>query len=216
MSQAGPLTMDELLALTPVVPVLTIDRVEDALPLAESLLAAGVGLLEITLRTSAALPAIERIASALPQVVLAAGTVTRADQLHSVQSAGGRLAISPGLTAELLLAARELAMPLLPGVATPSELMSGLAAGLHHFKLFPASVVGGVGWLQAMAGPFAKAAFCPTGGIDRDEVAGYLAQPNVRCVGASWLASRAQIQAGDWAGITAGARQCLAGLPAAR
>lgn len=215
MTQAA-MTMDDYLALTPVVPVLTIDRVEDALPLAESLLAGGVGLLEITLRTAAALPAIERIANALPQVVVAAGTVTSRDQLHSVQSAGGRFAISPGLTGELLLAARELAMPLLPGVATPSELMSGLAAGLRHFKLFPASVVGGVSWLQAMAGPFAEAAFCPTGGIGRDAVASYLAQPNVRCVGASWLAARAQIQAGDWAGITAGARQCLAGLPARR
>ncbi|MCB1629366.1 MAG: bifunctional 4-hydroxy-2-oxoglutarate aldolase/2-dehydro-3-deoxy-phosphogluconate aldolase [Xanthomonadales bacterium] len=209
---SGKGNVASMLALTPVVPVLTIDRVEHAVPLAECLQRAGVPLLEITLRTEAALPAIEQIAARCPGVVIAAGTVTTPAQLRSVADAGAQLAISPGATSVLYEAAQQLGLPFLPGVATASELIAGLAAGLSHFKLFPASVVGGLAWLRAMGGPFAEAAFCPTGGISRAEVPDYLAEPNVRCVGASWLASRSQISQADWSGIEASAKACVGAL----
>ncbi len=201
-----------MLQLTPIVPVVTLEDLDGALPLAECLLAADVRLIELTLRTDAALAAIERIAREMPELTVAAGTVTTPTQLRSVQNAGARLAISPGNSAALMAAAAESGMPLLPGVASASELMAGLAAGLSHFKLFPASVVGGVDWLKAIAGPFAEARFCPTGGIAENDVVDYLKQPNVLCVGASWLASSARIRARDWNGITQVARTAMAKL----
>lgn len=204
------LSIPSMLRLTPVVPVVTLDDPDSALPLAECLLDAGVRMIELTLRTDAALPAIERIARELPAMTVAVGTVTTADQLRSVQRAGARMAISPGNSAELMQAAQDCALPYLPGVATATELMAGLAAGLTHFKLFPASLVGGIAWLQAIGGPFPQARFCPTGGIARHDVAEYLAQPNVLCVGASWLASRSQIQARQWELINRQAREALA------
>ena len=201
-----------MLQLTPIVPVVTLDDLDSALPLAECLLGAGVALIELTLRTDAAQPAIERIARELPEMTVAAGTVTSVAQLRSVQAAGAQMAISPGNSEALMQAARDCDLAFLPGVATATELMAGLAAGLTHFKLFPASIVGGVGWLQAIGGPFAEVRFCPTGGIGRGDVAEYLKQPNVLCVGTSWLASRGEIQARQWDQISQTARAALAEL----
>lgn len=208
----APKSIAAMLQLTPIIPVVTLDDLEAALPLAECLLAANVQLIEMTLRTDAALAAIERIARALPEMTVAAGTVTCPAQLRSVLDAGARLAVSPGNSSALLEAAVASGLPLLPGVASASELMAGLAAGLGHFKLFPAAAVGGTDWLKAMAGPFAEARFCPTGGIGQNDVADYLKQPNVLCVGASWLASSARIRARDWTGITQVVRTALARL----
>jgi 2-dehydro-3-deoxyphosphogluconate aldolase / (4S)-4-hydroxy-2-oxoglutarate aldolase len=189
-----------------------IDDAAHAVPLARALLAGGVAVIEVTLRTAAALDSLARIAREVPEMILAAGTVTDATQLRAVKDAGASVAISPGLTDGLLAASRDLAMPLLPGIATASELMRGMDAGLHRFKLFPASAVGGIALLQALNGPFPDARFCPTGGIGIDQAPDYLALPNVVCVGASWVASRGDITAGHWAAITANATRA-AGLP---
>lgn len=209
---AGLDAIDRMLTRGPVVPVVVIDDAAHAVPLARALLAGGVGVIEVTLRTGAALDSLARIARDVPEMILAAGTVTTAEQLQSVRDAGALVAISPGLTDRLLAAASTLAMPLLPGVATASELMRGVDAGLSRFKLFPASAVGGVALLQAFAGPFADARFCPTGGIGIEQAPDYLALPNVRCIGASWVATRADIAAARWAQVTVQARHA-AGVP---
>ena len=202
--------IDRMLQRGPVVPVVVIDDVAHAVPLARALLAGGVGVIEVTLRTAAALASLARIAREVPEMILAAGTVTKAEQLRSVRDAGAVAAISPGLTDGLLAASVDLAMPLLPGIATASELMRGMDAGLHRFKLFPASAVGGVSLLQALHGPFAEARFCPTGGITFEQAPAYLALANVVCVGASWVAGRADIAAGRWAEVTAQAARAAA------
>lgn len=194
-----PDPLHELLLLSPVIPVLVVDRVEDAVPLAEALVEGGLKVLEITLRTAHALDVIEAMAKAVPQAVIAAGTVTTQAQLAAARQAGARFAVSPGLTASLLEAAQEPgALPLLPGVSTASELMTGLEAGLTCFKLFPAEAVGGAALLKSFHGPFPQAVFCPTGGITVDTAPRYLALPNVACVGGSWLASTAAIHSGHW------------------
>jgi 2-dehydro-3-deoxyphosphogluconate aldolase / (4S)-4-hydroxy-2-oxoglutarate aldolase len=206
--------IDRMLHRGPVVPVVVIDEATHAVPLARALLAGGIGVIEVTLRSDAALDSLARIARDVPEMILAAGTVTTAAQLRSVRDAGAVAAISPGLTDALLAASHDLAMPLLPGIATASELMRGLDAGLSRFKLFPASAVGGVALLQAFAGPFAHARFCPTGGIGIDQAPDYLALPNVVCVGASWVASRADVAAQRWDPIAANAARAAALAPA--
>jgi 2-dehydro-3-deoxyphosphogluconate aldolase/(4S)-4-hydroxy-2-oxoglutarate aldolase len=183
------------LRLSPVVPVLTIDDAKNAVPLARALVEGGLRVLEVTLRTSAALEAMRRIAGEVPEAVVAAGTVITATDLERSAEAGARFAFSPGL-AEFMLEPGPI--PVLPGVATASEVMRAQAKGLSTFKFFPAVPAGGTGALKALHGPFADVAFCPTGGIDQANAASFLALPNVLCVGGSWVAPAKAVQAGDW------------------
>jgi len=190
----------------PVIPVIVIDRVEDALPLAEALLAGGVKVLEVTLRTAAGLPAIEAIVRNLPEAVVGVGTVLNADDARRASEAGARFAVSPGYTSEVGGACKDLNLPLLPGVATSSEIMAALADGFSFLKLFPAEAAGGIPLLKAWASPFGQVSFCPTGGISQVTAPNYLALPNVRCVGGSWLTPADAMRQGDWARITQLAR----------
>jgi 2-dehydro-3-deoxyphosphogluconate aldolase/(4S)-4-hydroxy-2-oxoglutarate aldolase len=191
------------MTLAPVVPVLTIQRVEDAVPLARALTAGGLKVLEVTLRTGVALEAMRRIAAEVPDAVVAAGTVLTAKDLKRAAKAGARFAFSPGL-ADFML--EEGPIPMVPGVATASEVMKALAADLSILKFFPAAAAGGVAALKGLHGPFADVAFCPTGGIDAANAAQFLSLPNVLCVGGSWVAPAKLIEAGDWAAIEALAR----------
>jgi 2-dehydro-3-deoxyphosphogluconate aldolase/(4S)-4-hydroxy-2-oxoglutarate aldolase len=194
----------------PVIPVIVIDRVEDALPLAEALLAGGVKVLEVTLRTAAGLPAIEAIARNLPEAVVGVGTVLNADDARRASEAGARFAVSPGYTSEVGSACKRLDLPLLPGVATSSEIMAALADGFSFLKLFPAEATGGIPLLKSWVSPFGQVSFCPTGGISQATAANYLALPNVRCVGGSWLTPGDAVRTGDWARITQLARETQA------
>jgi 2-dehydro-3-deoxyphosphogluconate aldolase/(4S)-4-hydroxy-2-oxoglutarate aldolase len=203
-------TIDEILACGPVVPVIMIDRLADAVPLARALLEGGVRVLEITLRTAAALDAIRAIRDAVPEAILGAGTVTTPAQLEEVTRLGVAFAVSPGATPRLLDAAAASPVPLLPGTATASEVMAVLERGYRAMKLFPAEAVGGVALLRALAAPLPAARFCPTGGIDPENAGDYLALPNVVCVGGSWLVPKAAIAAGDWPRITELARAAAA------
>lgn len=190
--------IDSFLRTSPVIPVVVIDNPDHAVPLANALMEGGIGVIEVTLRSEAALKSIERIAREVPDIQIAVGTVTNAEQLKAAANAGARVAISPGLTENLLKAARELLVPLLPGIASASDLMLGMEAGLHQFKLFPASVINGIELAKALYGPFPEARFCPTGGISLATAPNYLAVPNILCVGASWVASREDIQNQRW------------------
>jgi 2-dehydro-3-deoxyphosphogluconate aldolase/(4S)-4-hydroxy-2-oxoglutarate aldolase len=190
----------DVLALAPVMPVLTIEREEDAAPLARALVAGGLRAVEITLRTPAALAAIARVAREVPEAMVGAGTVLNAADMRQAIAAGARFALSPGLPDDIPAPG---AIPFIPGVATASEIMRGLAAGFTAFKFFPAAQLGGPGALAAFAGPLAQARFCPTGGVSAQNAADYLALPNVVCVGGSWVAPAEAVRAGDWARITA-------------
>lgn len=200
----------QAMRLSPVIPVLVIDHTPDAVPLARALLAGGLKVLEITLRTPNALAVIETLATHVPEALIAAGTITNPVQWADAHRAGATLGVSPGLSPAMLDAAPQMGLPLLPGVATASELMSAMDAGFECFKFFPAQQAGGVGMLKAFAGPFASALFCPTGGITVDTAPDFLALPNVACVGGSWLAPASAIKAGDWAAIESLARQATA------
>ncbi|HEX9011028.1 MAG TPA: bifunctional 4-hydroxy-2-oxoglutarate aldolase/2-dehydro-3-deoxy-phosphogluconate aldolase [Holophagaceae bacterium] len=205
--------LDRILRAAPVMPVIALEDVEKALPLAEALLAGGIPTLEITLRTPAALEAIRRIRKAFPQAHVGAGTVTTPEALRQAQDAGATFAVSPGSPVALLEAAARGPLPFLPGVMTPAEVMTAAAAGFTHLKLFPAEQAGGIGMLKALAGPFRELRFCPTGGIGPDTAPAYLALPNVVCVGGSWLAPPSLLDAGDWKAITHLARQAAALAP---
>jgi 2-dehydro-3-deoxyphosphogluconate aldolase / (4S)-4-hydroxy-2-oxoglutarate aldolase len=202
--------LKSFLSRAPVVPVVVIQDVRRAVPLAQALLVGGISVIEVTLRTDVALAAITKIAREVPQMMMAAGTVTTAAQMQAAQDAGAKVAISPGLSTTLLVAAKTLQMPWLPGIATASELLTAMDGGLRFCKLFPAAAVGGVALLQAFQGPFPNMRFCPTGGISLATAADYLALENVVCVGASWVASAQQIEAADWAGITHNAQRANA------
>jgi 2-dehydro-3-deoxyphosphogluconate aldolase / (4S)-4-hydroxy-2-oxoglutarate aldolase len=195
-----------LLALAPVIPVLTIEHVDHAVPLARALSSGGLRVLEVTLRTPAALPAIEAMRKAVPDAVVGVGTLTRAQDFAAAARAGAQFGVSPGLTAELAEAARKASFPLLPGIMTPTELIAGLGWGFDTFKLFPAQQAGGINMLKALGGPFPEVKFCPTGGITRATAPDFLALPNVACVGGSWVAPPDRVRAGDWAEIEALAR----------
>lgn len=213
MNAADELRMqraDAVFALAPVIPVITIERLDDALPMARALVDNGLKTLEVTLRTPVALDAIERIANAIPDACVGAGTVLSARDLEAVAKAGARFAISPGATDALYDAASECDIPLIPGIATASELMRGLERGWRRFKFFPAESSGGVSALKGFAGPFAQARFCPTGGIDAAKAPAYLTLPNVACVGGSWMLPADALKAGDWAGIGDLAREAAA------
>jgi 2-dehydro-3-deoxyphosphogluconate aldolase/(4S)-4-hydroxy-2-oxoglutarate aldolase len=187
----------DVLALSPVMPVVVIDDAALAEPLARVLLASGISTIEITLRTPAALDAIRAIAKAAPEMVVGAGTVLNEDDLNAAIDAGARYALSPGGTRKLMKAARKAAIPFIPGVATASEIMRGIELGYTCFKFFPAENLGGVSALKALGGPLPAARFCPTGGIGADKVAAYLALDNVVCVGGSWIAPADKLKAGD-------------------
>jgi 2-dehydro-3-deoxyphosphogluconate aldolase/(4S)-4-hydroxy-2-oxoglutarate aldolase len=195
-----------ILALAPVIPVLTIEKIEHAVPLARALCAGGLRVLEVTLRTSAGLPAIEAMRKSVPDAVVGVGTLTRPEDFTQSAQAGAQFGVSPGITAELVRAAQSAGFPLLPGIMTPSELIAGLGWGFTTFKLFPAQQAGGIGMLKAMGGPFPDVVFCPTGGITRVTAPDFLALPNVACVGGSWVAPSDKVRDGDWAAIEALAR----------
>lgn len=196
----------DLFKITPVVPVMVIERLEDAVPMAEALMAGGIRLLEVTLRSEVALSAIERLRERVPKAIVGAGTVTTPAQLQQVKAAGAQFAISPGVTDDLLRAGAHGDVPLIPGIATISELMMARDIGYDHLKFFPAEAAGGTAMLKSIAGPFPDISFCPTGGIHQDNYREYLALPNVRCVGGSWILPKAAINAGDWTAVTAAAK----------
>jgi 2-dehydro-3-deoxyphosphogluconate aldolase/(4S)-4-hydroxy-2-oxoglutarate aldolase len=198
------------LANVGVVPVITVADVAQAVPLAQALCAAGLTVLEVTLRTPAALPAIAAMRRALPTAIVGAGTVVSAEQLAAAVDAGSQFLVSPGFSVRLAAAARRAAVPLLAGVATPTELLAALDEGLDTLKFFPAEQAGGVAMLKALYAPFPGAAFCPTGGITPENAPQYLAQPNVVAVGMSSLAPAEHVGRGDFAAITALARAAAA------
>jgi 2-dehydro-3-deoxyphosphogluconate aldolase/(4S)-4-hydroxy-2-oxoglutarate aldolase len=204
--------IEDFLILAPVVPVVTIHDVADAVPLARALTAGGLLTIEVTLRTPCALEAIAAIARDAPNVVVGAGTVVSPADLEAAAAAGARFAISPGATAALLAAGRTSSIPYLPAVATASELMEGLAAGYAAFKLFPAEASGGIAMLRSLGGPFPQVKFCPTGGISLETAPGYLALSNVACVGGSWMLPDRLVKAKDWAAIEANARATVEAL----
>ena len=186
-----------------IIPVLTIERLEDAVPLAKALVAGGVRTLEITLRTPVAIESAKAIMADVPEAVVGIGTILNADDLARAGAIGARFGISPGATPDLLKAAAASALPFAPGIATASELMLALAHGFNLVKFFPAEQSGGIKALRALAGPFPDVRFCPTGGIGEANAASWLAEPNVVAVGGSWLCPAADIRSGNWAGITA-------------
>ncbi len=188
-------------ALAPVVPVLTIERTADAVPLARALVKGGLPVLEITLRTEAALAALTAIAAEVPEAVVGAGTVLQPRQVDDVTRAGARFAVSPGCTSALVTAARAAGLPFLPGIQTVSEAMVLAEQGFGLMKFFPADVAGGLAWLKAVAAPLAGLRFCPTGGVGADTAQTYLSLANVTCVGGSWVAPRDAVAAGDWTRI---------------
>lgn len=199
-----------LLKSSPVIPVLTIERVEDAAPLAVALKEGGLSVVEVTLRTPAALDAITAMKRAVPGLIVGAGTILKPSDLDAAMSAGSDFIVTPATTAALVAPLKACGVPVIPGVATPSEVLERLDDGFEVLKLFPAEQYGGAGTIAALAGPLPQARFCPTGGIGRDKVASYLALKNVVGVGGSWIATNKQIAEGDWAGITANARAAAA------
>jgi 2-dehydro-3-deoxyphosphogluconate aldolase / (4S)-4-hydroxy-2-oxoglutarate aldolase len=198
----------DLLKIGPVMPVIVIEDAAQAVPLAKALVAGGVRVLEVTLRTPAAAESIRAIAREVPDAIVGAGTILNPHDLELARQAGARFGVSPGATPELLAAAR--GWPYLPGVATPSDVMAALAAGYSVLKFFPAQQAGGVAMLKALHGPFPQLVFCPTGGITPATAPDFLALPNVACVGGSWLTPGALLKSQDWVGITRLAAQAAA------
>lgn len=201
--------IEDILSIAPVIPVLVIHKLENAVPLAQALVTGGFKVLEVTLRTPVALDAVDAIAKALPDTLLGVGTLTRPEQFVQAADVGAQFAVSPGLTPDLLNASGELEMPFLPGVYTPSEAMVARDIGFSHLKFFPAQQDRGIGMLQALAGPFPELKFSPTGGVNADNFRDYLALPNVECVGGAWVAPEETVAAGDWDTITRLAAEAL-------
>ncbi|MFV8782317.1 bifunctional 4-hydroxy-2-oxoglutarate aldolase/2-dehydro-3-deoxy-phosphogluconate aldolase [Microbulbifer sp. SA54] len=193
-----------------VVPVLVIESVKDALPLAQALVEGGLNVLEITLRTEAALAAVEEIAKHLPDAHVGTGTVLTAADIQRSVDAGATFMVSPGATETLLDAADNCTVPLLPGAANPSEVMRLLERGYHYQKFFPAEAAGGVPMLKSIGGPLPQVKFCPTGGVSPSNAANYLALPNVVCVGGSWMAASKLVEDKNWAEITRLAKEASA------
>ena len=203
------MTLLDIMRTARVIPVIAIDDPEHAVPLAKALVAGGIRVLEVTLRTPHGLAAI-RAMSEVEGAIVGVGTLTQAAEFAAARDAGAVFGVSPGLTAALIDAARKSGLPLLPGVMTPSEVLAAREAGFRELKLFPAVPAGGVGMLNAIAGPTPDVTFCPTGGISIDSAPQFLALKNVACVGGSWLTPRDALQAGDWARITVLARAAAA------
>jgi 2-dehydro-3-deoxyphosphogluconate aldolase/(4S)-4-hydroxy-2-oxoglutarate aldolase len=200
----------ELAAHGPVIPVIVINRLEDAVPMAQALVDGGVRVLEVTLRTPIALQCMERIARAVPEAILGAGTVRSAADAQAAKDAGCTFAVSPGYTSAIGNACRDIGLPLLPGVATGSEVMQANADGYTFLKFFPATAAGGIPLLKALHGPFHDVAFCPTGGITVETAPQYLSLPNVKVCGGSWLTPADAVAAKDWARITRLAKEASA------
>ena len=199
-----------LLRQAPVIPVLTVSAIAHAVPLARALVRGGLPVLEITLRTPCALDAIAAMRDAAPDAIVGVGTLTRPSDLADAERAGAQFGVSPGYSAEVAAAARDVGSPLLPGIMTPSELMAARLAGFTALKLFPAREAGGAGMVKALGAPFPDVTFCPTGGVTRATAPDYLELPNVACVGGSWVAPADRIAAGDWSAIEALARDAAA------
>jgi len=197
-------------ARAPVIPVLTIERLADAVPLARALVKGGLPVLEVTFRTGVAIEALAAIVRDLPDAVVGAGTVLDEAQLRQAIAAGARFGVSPGCTAALARAIEASGLPFLPGVQTVSEAMAAREQGFRLLKFFPADTAGGTEWLKAVAAPLAGLRFCPTGGIGIETAPDYLALSNVACVGGSWVAPRAAVAAGDWSRIERLAEQAAA------
>ena len=193
----------ELMRIGPVIPVIVIDDIDRAVPLARALVDGGVRVLEVTLRTPVALDAIRAIAREVPDAIVGVGTISRVEHFEQAIQAGARFGVSPGLTPELIEAAHASRLPLLPGVMTPSDVIRARNARFFALKLFPAQQAGGIGMLKALSGPFPDVTFCPTGGVTPTSAPDFLALPNVGCVGGSWLTPPAMVKAGDWQEITA-------------
>lgn len=194
--------IEDIISAAPVMPVLVIHELEKAVPLARALLEGGLRTIEVTLRTPVAMEALAAITRALPEATVGVGTLTRPEQFSQAAEAGAEFAVSPGLTRVMLNACGESAMPYLPGVFTPSEAMAARDIGFKYLKLFPAKQAGGIGMLNALAGPFPELKLCPTGGIDSSNFREFLALPNVPSVGGHWMAPQEAIAAGDWDTIT--------------
>ncbi len=205
-----PMNPRDLAAQGPVIPVIVLQRVEDAVPLARALVAGGVRVLEVTLRTPVALQCMREIVAAVPEAIVGAGTLRSVADAEAAKDAGCLFGVSPGYTTEIGHACRNLGLPLLPGVATASEVMMAGADGYDFLKLFPATAVGGIALLKALAGPFPDVAFCPTGGITPETAPAFLALSNVRVCGGSWLTPQDAVDANDWGRITALARAAAA------
>ena len=203
------MTLLEIMRSASVIPVIAIDDPDHAVPLAKALVAGGIRVLEVTLRTEHGLGAI-RAMSEVEGAIVGVGTLTTAEEFAASRDAGAVFGVSPGLTQALIDAARSSGLPLLPGVMTPSEVMAAREAGFRQLKLFPAVPAGGVGMLNAIAGPLPDVTFCPTGGISIETAPAFLACKNVACVGGSWLTPKDAIQAGDWSRITELARAAAA------
>jgi 2-dehydro-3-deoxyphosphogluconate aldolase / (4S)-4-hydroxy-2-oxoglutarate aldolase len=202
----------ELIRQATVIPVLTIDRLEDAVPLARALVAGGVRTLEVTLRTPVAIEAAKAIIAEVPDAIVGIGTILNGDDLARAEALGAKFGISPGATPELLKAAAQSRLPFAPGIATASELMQALAHGFDVVKFFPAEQAGGIKALRALAGPFPNVRVCPTGGVSEANAASWLAEPNVLAVGGSWVCPASEIRAGNWAGITAMSARAMKSL----
>ncbi|MFP5989384.1 bifunctional 4-hydroxy-2-oxoglutarate aldolase/2-dehydro-3-deoxy-phosphogluconate aldolase [Helicobacter pylori] len=200
----------EVLQISPIVPVVVIEDLNDAVPLAQSLIEGGIPIIEVTLRSSCALEAIELIAKNVPKMRVGAGTILNLTQLEQAQNRGAEFLISPGLTIKLLEHAKKKTMPLIPGVSSSSEVMQALELGYNALKFFPAEYCGGVKLLNAFNGPFKGVKFCPTGGISADNMRSYLNLENVLCVGGSWLTPKNLIQNKEWDKITEICKRALA------
>jgi 2-dehydro-3-deoxyphosphogluconate aldolase/(4S)-4-hydroxy-2-oxoglutarate aldolase len=200
---------EDIFATGPIVPVLVIDNVADAVPIAEALLAANVKVLEVTLRTESALDVISEIAKVLPEALIGSGTVTNRHQLQQSIDAGAKFAISPGMTKDLLQAGNESEIALIPGICSISELMDAADYGYDHLKFFPAEASGGVNAIKSIGGPFPDIKFCPTGGINMSNVRNYLALNNVACCGGSWLVPNDVVANKNWSEITRLANEAL-------
>jgi 2-dehydro-3-deoxyphosphogluconate aldolase/(4S)-4-hydroxy-2-oxoglutarate aldolase len=199
----------DVLNAGPVMPVMVIQNLDDAVPLAKALVAGGIKVLEITLRTPIALDAIRLIRQEVKEAIVGAGTITTPEQLKAAEDAGAVFAISPGLTPSLLTAAKAGSIALIPGIASLSELMLGMEYGLDHFKFFPAEAAGGIPMLKSIAGPIPQVTFCPTGGISPENYNAYLKLSNVACVGGSWLVPADAVKSKNWSKVTELAKQAI-------
>lgn len=204
------ISMDELTEAASVIPILTVSSLDDAIPLAQALKAGGLRVIEITLRTEVALAALKEMKKAEPDLIIGMGTILQTEQIETALKAGADFLVSPGLTRELERAFQTAHAPVLPGVATASEAMQAASAGFDVLKFFPAEQIGGLDYLKSLRGPLPDIRFCPTGSITRALAPQYLALPHVVCVGGSWIANSALIEAGDWDAITANAKAAAA------
>jgi len=195
------MTLLDIMRTSAVIPVIAIDEIEHAVPLARALVAGGIRVLEVTLRTKHGLDAIKAM-SAVEGAIVGVGTLTKPEEFAAARDAGAVFGVSPGLTPALIAAAKSSGLPLLPGVMTPSEVMAAREQGFKQLKLFPAVPAGGIGMLNAIYGPLSDVMFCPTGGISQETASQFLALKNVACVGGSWLTPKDAIAAGDWQRIT--------------